>query len=721
MRVNETRELVQAEIAVEQAHVDEVYMRLGHATRHARAVAQAGREIFTSDRDNFVREEDGTALFERDAFSFQAARRLAALDEHHDGLVFGRLDLSNHEIIHIGRMGIRDDDYEPLVIDWRARAAEPFYRATQMNPMGVVRRRVLRCRADRVIGLEDDLIDTSIDTDLPILGEGALMASLTRARDSSMRDIVATIQAEQDEAIRAPHPGVTIIGGGPGTGKTVVALHRAAYLLYTYRSRLEKGGVLVVGPSAVFMNYIARVLPSLGENSVTVRSIGAVASDALDMDSEIVDEPVAAAAKGGLRMVRLLRTLARTPLISEPQALRATVTVRGEVLSLDAQELAQIRHQILSNTQMNRGRDLALTLVVEALARKLPDDVVIEAQERDTSIRDHPALAMFMNAWWPMLSASDVLRRLADETLVEKLATDFSDAEKAALVRSYHRDQWSIADMALLDELLEILGPLPQEPSEDAAVFIEGGDEVPELVTTADLLRDERTIEDLHDTYAHILVDEAQDITPMQWRMLRRRGPRASWTLVGDPAQSWYPDAQESNRAIADLVGRSQLRRFTLSTNYRSSKEIFDLATQVITAVEPDADLPTAVRSTGHHPVLAEATEATLRADLTAWVEQLATEVAGTIAVICPRERLPRIGSDLAEALDADVLGRLSVLPALTTKGLEYDAVVVLAPDEIVAEGAGGVRLLYVALTRATHRLVTLDLETHRWRPSVEL
>ena len=274
---------LEREIALEQAHVDRVYDNLTTATASAKNLAQQGREIFVTDRTDFLREEDGTALFERDAFAYQAAKRLAILDAEHEGLVFGRIDLTTDEIRYIGRIGVRDEDYDPLVIDWRAPAAEPFYRATPAEPMQVIRRRVLRCRDDKVVGLEDDLLDATADTDLPILGEGALMASLSRARGRTMRDIVATIQAEQDEAIRAPYQGVTIIAGGPGTGKTVVALHRAAYLLYTNRARLEKGGVLVVGPSNVFMNYIERVLPSLGEDSVTLKAIGAVATDVLGL------------------------------------------------------------------------------------------------------------------------------------------------------------------------------------------------------------------------------------------------------------------------------------------------------------------------------------------------------------------------------------------------------------------------------------------------------
>lgn len=725
--LTQSREDLQREIALEQAHVDEVYAHLDQATNHAKDVARQGQELFLSDRTNFLREEDGTALFERDAFAYQAARRLAVLDAEHEGLVFGRLDLlADNEARYIGRLGVRNEDYEPLVIDWRAPAAEPFYRATQADPMGVIRRRVLRCRDDKVIGLEDDLLDASAQSDLPIIGEGALMAALTRARGRTMKDIVATIQGEQDEAIRAPYQGVTIIGGGPGTGKTVVALHRAAYLLYTNRARLEKGGVLVIGPSTVFMNYIERVLPSLGEDSVTLRAVGSVAADALGITSERVDKAQAATVKGSLRMRGVLRRLIRTPFISGDDVLRARVTVKGEVLTLNAAELERIRDQVLAHSPMNRGRQQATDLVVQGLTEKVPGDVDIAPEELDELIRDHPGLTMFMNAWWPTLNAPDVLARLTDPELLEHVAPQLSASERAAVVDSYTwidpRDNeitgWSVADIALLDELLEMLGPPPiDSDQQEEPVFIEMGDDVQELVTTADRLRFDRVEEDLRNTYAHVLVDEAQDVTPMQWRMIRRRGPQASWTLVGDPAQSSYPDAKENEVAIRELVAHSNLRRFTLSTNYRSPKEVFELAAQVITKVVPDADLPKAIRNTGVDPVLATATEDSLSGEIERHLLALAGQVSGTVAVVCPPSRLAAttrlvFSSDRLAALDE----RLIVVTALQAKGLEYDGVLVLSPDEIVEEAPGRERVLYVALTRATQRMTTLDVLGSQWR-----
>ena len=725
---------LEREIALEQAHVDRVYDNLTTATASAKNLAQQGREIFVTDRTDFLREEDGTALFERDAFAYQAAKRLAILDAEHEGLVFGRIDLTTDEIRYIGRIGVRDEDYEPLVIDWRAPAAEPFYRATPAEPMQVIRRRVLRCRDDKVVGLEDDLLDATADTDLPILGEGALMASLSRARGRTMRDIVATIQAEQDEAIRAPYQGVTIIAGGPGTGKTVVALHRAAYLLYTNRARLEKGGVLVVGPSNVFMNYIERVLPSLGEDSVTLKAIGAVATDVLGLSTERIDGAAAATLKGSLAMLPVLKKLVRTPLSSHDDVSRVRVTVKGEVLTLGENELNRIREQVLSATKLNRGRKMATDLVANALIRKFPDDVEIEPHELEEHVREHPNLAMFMHAWWPALSATRVLARLADPAVVDVVADRLNAEQRRTLVDSYawlagvDEGQeivrgWSVADVALLDELLHVLGTPPEDPDQELDMFLEGG-EVAEVLTTADLLRHEKHVdpdEDPQTTYAHILVDEGQDVTPMQWRMLRRRGPQSSWTIVGDPAQSSYPNQEETAQALSDLVGRAPSRTFTLSTNYRSPSEVFEFASKVITKVFPNADLPKAVRSTGIEPLLDTTTSEELHDSLREHLLKLAAKVNGTIGIVVPPSRLRDVQLYvMQDPRLAAFEDRIIVVTALQAKGLEYDAVLVVSPDEIVDEAPGGIRVLYVALTRATQRMVTLDVDTSKWRELLE-
>lgn len=711
------------ELAIEQAHVDAVYERLAEATRSAQQVATEGRSLYQGDRMSWTREEDGTGLFERDVFAFQAAKRLAVLDAEHEGLVFGRLDHTDGEVRYIGRIGVRDADYEPLVIDWRARAAEPFYRATPATPMDVVRRRVLRCRSDKVIGIEDDLLDGSQASDeLVVIGEGALMAALSRARGPQMRDIVATIQAEQDEAIRAPYQGVTVISGGPGTGKTVVALHRAAYLLYSHRKRFEAGGVLVCGPSRVFMNYIERVLPSLGEDSVTLRAIGSVAVDVLGFRAERADDARSHQIKGSPRMLPVLRRLVDEPLPQDTvEPLRLRVAVKGEVLTLEGPTLQRIRRDVLRTQRVNQGRESAAKQLLEALWRRLSDEVEIEREDFDDLVTDQAAYVTFLEQWWPPLEPTAVLRRLADPTLVRRLAPELSAADAALLAATYaDHDDFSIDDVALLDELAAILGPVPPQEDTDPTLFLTNGAQVNEVVTIADRLRTPQEVDpeaDQHETFTHVLVDEAQDITPMQWRMLRRRGAHASWTIVGDPAQSSWPDQSETDAALTDLIGSAPHRRFRMSTNYRSPAEVFNLAAQVVTRAYPNADLPHAVRSIGIDPVLARTSPERFAEDLLAHINQVATQVEGSIGVICPPSRMAAVQALLAERAP-ELSARIALVTPLECKGLEYDAAVVISPDEIVAESPGGVRVLYVALTRPTQRLITLDVLSQDWRPA---
>lgn len=711
------------ELAIEQAHVDLVYAQLAKAAASARRAANAGRAIYTSDRGTWMREEDGTAMFERDAFAFQAAKRLAVLDAEHEGLVFGRLDLSDGDVRYIGRIGVRDEEYEPLVIDWRARAAEPFYRATPSDPMDVTRRRVLRCRNDRVIGIEDDLLDAAEAGDLVIIGEGALMASLQRARGRHMRDIVATIQAEQDEAIRADAQGVTVISGGPGTGKTVVALHRAAYLLYSNRRRFERGGILVVGPSATFMNYIERVLPSLGEDSVILRSVGAVASDVLGFTADRNDAAAAATIKGSLRMAPLLKRLVDLPLVDPgPGGARLLLTVKGEPVGLDAVALDRLRNEVLRRHKVNRARAAAEKALLAALVPQVPAELELDAETIEDLITGSAQWQMFVNAWWPTLSPTEVLRRLDDPAITRRVAVGLLDAdEQRILTESFRQETWSVADVALLDELAALLGPPPAEPDAEEPVFIEGG-EVAELVTTADRLS-RRVADDpdadAHTEYAHLLVDEAQDVTPMQWRMLRRRGAHASWTIVGDPAQSSWPDPAESEHAVAELVGHAPSRSYRLSVNYRSPAEVFALAADVVRRAYPAADLPEAVRHTGVEPELLATTPRRLTALVAERTAALLQELPGTVGVIAPPSRLDAVRA----VLEPVASERLVVVTPLQAKGLEYDGVVVVAPDDIVAESPGGVRVLYVALTRPTQRLVCVDPDPAGgdWRESLPL
>jgi len=466
----------------------------------------------------------------------------------------------------------------------------------------------------------------------------------------------------------------------------------------------------------VFMNYIERVLPSLGEDTVTLRSLGQLASDVLPVNASRIDDAVAAVAKGSLRILPVLRRLVAR-LGDVPESL--LVTVKGEPIRLTAAELLRIRQQVLSRHPYNRGRPAGEDAVVGALWAKAPADLDVEGLEQfDDLVRSVGTYRQLMSMWWPPMSATEALRRLGEPKVMDLVAgDDLVGAAKAAVAESYALDGWSVADVALLDELVHLLGTPPAELEQD--VFIEGG-ENSELVTIADQLTETRELDndEPHSTYAHVLVDEAQDITPIQWRMLRRRGPQASWTIVGDPAQSSWPDVDESRRALENLIGASPSRTYRLSTNYRSPAEVFDLASAYIVKSFPDADLPSAVRHTGIAPVLHETSDAGFGECLAREMSELLASVEGTVAAIASPSRVDAVRAVVAENSALASEDRLVVLTALEAKGLEHDGVLVVDPDSIVVESPGGERVLYVALTRATQRLVTLDIGgTGAWRP----
>ncbi|MGI8535249.1 MAG: HelD family protein, partial [Mycobacteriales bacterium] len=417
------------EIDTEQAFVDTVYDQLAVSARAAHALRDEG----------YARGHLGNegGLVERDAMVYQASKRIAALNAAHDGLVFGRLDLTEDGPRYIGRIGVRDADREVMLIDWRAPAASVFYQATAQDPLGVVRRRVLRSAGRRVVGVEDDLLDADqAPDDMVVVGEGALLASLTRARDSTMHSVVATIQKEQDEAIRAPSRGATTIGGGPGTGKTVVALHRAAYLLYTDRRRFESGGVLVVGPSNVFMAYIERVLPSLGETSVTLRSLGEVV-DGIGSDRH--DLPDVAAIKGSARMAAVLRRAVLGVQPGEPDAFR--YFYKDDVLRLDAQALRQLRARLLGGGQRrNRVQPKVRQHLVDLLWRQVNGERAREKGKEEFAdiIGSDDRFTDFAAGWWSPLDAVEVWESLRDPDVLQRHARgDLSAAEVAALVASW--------------------------------------------------------------------------------------------------------------------------------------------------------------------------------------------------------------------------------------------------------------------------------------------
>jgi len=721
----------ESEIALEQRYLDRVYARLQTLRISAGEAEKAGYSI--------ARVGNFGALVERDAMVYHAARRRRALDAEYEGLVFGRLDLGPEartgtdaadaspavpggEVRYIGRLGLRDEAHESLVVDWRAPAAAPFYRATPADRMGVVRRRTIRSAGEKVVGIEDDLLDpTGAPESMAVVGEGALLASIARTTGRGMRDIVATIQREQDEAIRSPASGVTSVRGGPGTGKTAVALHRAAYLLYADRNRFESGGVLVVGPSEVFVSYVSRVLPSLGEDAVSLRSLGQLV---VGVQATRHDNARTAAVKGSARMQRVLARAARDTAPDSPDRLR--ILYRGQLLSLERPALDEARRAILGpGPKRNAVRAKAAGYVLDALWRQsvelLGNSARQERTDFATEIAERREFIAFMRGWWPVLRPLDVLGWFADPRVLGRYAGGvLSRSEIATLAASYARlvdDGPTVADVALLDELGELLGePSVRSKAKRDPFHVRDG--ISEVTTYADRMAAARSAaterpDDYRD-YAHIVVDEAQDVSPMQWRMIGRRGPHASWTIVGDPAQAAWADPAEATRAMDAALGGRRRSEYALTTNYRNSAEIFDLAARVIRRAEPGIELPTAVRRGGVEPELRHVPVSELAKAVTAAATALLDEVEGTVGVITPMAQRDEVAGWLA-GLEPQ---RLQTVGSLQAKGMEYDGVLVVEPARIQGESASGVRTLYVALSRATQRLVTVGTEPS-WVPSM--
>ncbi|MFE9258226.1 HelD family protein [Streptomyces sp. NPDC006879] len=738
------------EIGVEQTHLDQVYVRLEEKIHEAE---------FLMD-DAAKRGQVGTpgALAERDAQVFRAGIHLNRLNNEFEDFLFGRIDLvlgkdgergpdgaytsvepaddairpdgtaDIAETLHIGRIGVLDANYSPLVIDWRAPAAAPFYRSTPKEPGRVVRRRVIRSKGRKVLGVEDDLMRPEVTAhlhgqELPAIGDGALMASLGRARSHSMRDIVSSIQAEQDLVIRAPAASIAEVSGGPGTGKTAVALHRAAYLLYQDRRRYA-GGILIVSPTPLLVAYTEGVLPSLGEEGqVAIRAVGSLVDGA---EATEYDEPAVSRIKGSSRMLKVLRkavhgTLELGSAAGRPAPDRLRVVAFGRRQELAAEELHRIRLSALGGTApVNLLRPRARRLLLDALWAKSGGamrhtDPELAAELRsgfDEDVATEDEFLAFLDAWWPELTPRRVLAAMSEERRLGRWARRvLNPRETRQLARSLRRlgpegrGPLSVHDVALLDELQTMLGS-PARPKRkreaDPLDQLTGLEELmPRREETqrerAERLAAERT------EYAHVIVDEAQDLTPMQWRMVGRRGRHATWTVVGDPAQSSWTDPEEAAAARDEALGTRPRRRFTLTVNYRNPAEIAQLAAKVLALAMPGMESPTAVRSTGLRPRFT-AVSGELGETVRAETERLLAQVEGTVGVVVAMERRAQAAQWLAG------LGERAVaLGSLEAKGLEYDATVVVSPAEIADESPAGLRVLYVALTRATQQLTVVS------------
>ncbi|WP_318201320.1 AAA family ATPase [Streptomyces sp. SCL15-4] len=692
------------------------------------------------------------ARLERDILVAERSGLLAALNAVDGSLCFGRIDLADGTRRHIGRIGLREDDAErtPVLIDWRADVARPFYLATGHTPMGLRRRRHITTEGRTVTSLHDEILDLGDATRTgheDHNGDAVLLAALNSARTGRMSDIVQTIQAEQDRIIRAPHRGVLVVEGGPGTGKTAVALHRAAYLLYEYRELLARRAVLIVGPNPAFLGYIGEVLPSLGETGVLLATVGELFPG---VKATAADTPEAAAVKGRAEMAEVLAAVVR-----DRQALPdpvITIEHDREVLMLDDGLVNVARERTRAaklphNAAREHFEGYILNTLTELYAERVGTDPYDGSSLLDasdiTQIRDeiaeNPEVWEAVDRLWPRITP----QRLVADFLAEPdgyLPKEDADAIRRPVTRA-----WTVADVPLLDEAAELLGEddrparaRAERERETQVAYAQGvldvsyasrtyefedkedsDPDASEVLSAHDIIDAERFAERQEEAdhrsaaeraaadrtwaFGHIIVDEAQELSPMAWRLLMRRSPTRSMTLVGDPAQTAEAAGVGSWADILAPYVEDRWEHTRLAVNYRTPAEIMDLAAAVVRAAHPDFEPPGSVRSTGVRPWVRQAA-----GDLPGAVAEAVAELApeeGRLAVIAPRA----LHRSLAARLDGvtageepDLTRTVVLLDPRQAKGLEFDSVLVVEP------AAYGTSDLYVALTRATQRLGVL-------------
>lgn len=724
-------------VAEEQEFVDRAYSRLDQLRSQYREQRQK------IDANHGVGNAQGWT--ERDALATHFAELSSRLDNVEERLVFGRLDMKDHATHYIGRISLLDEHSSPLLVDWRAPISAPFYQATAQEPLGVVRRRHIATRARSVTSVEDELLDVdqAQHQGLTLQGEGALMSALSSARSGRMGDIVATIQGEQDRVIRASDRGILVVQGGPGTGKTAVALHRAAYLLYTQRERLERSGVLIIGPSRTFLRYIEQVLPSLGESGVVQMTIGDIVPGLIAQDDDSVE---IAAIKGRAAFSRILREAVRLipRLPDRDQVLqvwnrRVTLRVKDVQEALSRARRSGRPHNVARESfAMGLMELLAGRLIVEAgdassTADIDPDDLRTWMSE----IRDSVDARRAINLAWMPTQAPAFLRKLWSRPNLLAQANRKAGAplsvEDLSLLYRAQDEPLTISDIPLIDELEELLGTLDlasaqkrraeeqrekeeRERANEAlkATGLGGG------IVTADMLMRqtqeapsvrplaERARADRSWTYGHIVIDEAQDLSPMAWRCLLRRCPSRSMTVVGDLDQKRGHRRPNSWKQALGPAARAFSEEFVLSISYRTPRALTRIAqavmaqhgTPVLYPMEAVRDVPDCYQvSHTHKDTLKECVSQVVSA-MEERLDHEEGEGKGRICVIVPdaQAQLWHADESGASALDQ----RVSYLTAAGSKGLEFDSVVVVEPGAILAQGSGD---LFVALTRATHDL----------------
>lgn len=725
-----------AELAHEREYVAGLYARLEELREEKRRqLAQVRRAGAVGTMQN---------VSERDAFAALYEDRLAQLDAVDDRLVFGRLDLDSGEAQYIGRIGLTTEDLQRLMVDWRAPEAGHFYQATAFDRQGVRRRRHLILQGRDVKAIEDDVLDAGMLTDDESLqGEGALLAALNSKRTGRMSDIVSTIQSEQDRIIRSSISGAVVVQGGPGTGKTAVALHRAAYLLYTHRDRLKSAGMLLVGPSSSFMKYIERVLPSLGETGVVMASVGRLMPG---INAVPETEADVAAIKGRLDMAAI---------VANAVSNRMRVPAQNRILEVDGRKLTLTPRQVRRARERARATgkpyNEARVTFVKILLRELTEQMteLVEAgnlgNNADRSylaedVRTARDVRIALNlCWMPMTPEKLISDLFSKPEVLEFCTPNLTPAERALLQRPADAP-WTESDVPLLDEAAELLGEL--DPAAGRGLAQQEHDRARDLANAKQTLVNmeaagvdslmsaeelaeqnqeqearqtaaERATSDRTWAFGHIVVDEAQELSPMQWRLLVRRCPLKSFTVVGDIAQtSSVAGANSWQGALAPMFGdRWQLEELTV--NYRTPSQIAEAAVRMANAAGLVVSAPKAVREGRWAPIIDEVGPDAVVGKL---VEVLPEEIkaldGGLLAVIADGDLLPeataalrtvygrRIGTG-AGSYEQDIV----VISPREAKGLEFDGVVVLEPSVMLNHEHGKVGDLYVAMTRATQRL----------------